>query len=109
MPLTWVTYSLDYVFWGMNPFGYHLSSLLIHAANAVLFYFVSLRLLRLSVSSPNVSWQFPIRLAAGFAALFFALHPLQVEAVAWAIGREMAVAGFFFLFDFALLPKGFRK
>ena len=29
MPLTWVTYSLDYVFWGMNPFGYHLSSLLI--------------------------------------------------------------------------------
>jgi len=49
MPLTWMTYSLDYVFWGMNPFGYHLSSLLIHAANAVLFYFVSLRLLRLSV------------------------------------------------------------
>jgi protein O-mannosyl-transferase len=96
MPLTWMTYSLDYVFWGMNPFGYHLSSLLIHAANAVLFYFVSLRLLRLSVSSSNVSWQLPIRLAAGFAALFFALHPLQVEVVAWAIGREMAVAGFFF-------------
>ena len=96
MPLTWVTYSLDYVFWGMNPFGYHLSSLLIHAANAVLFYFVGLRLLRLSVSSPNVSRQLPIRLAAGFAALFFALHPLQVEVVAWAIGREMAVAGFFF-------------
>ena len=96
MPLTWMTYSLDYVFWGMNPLGYHLSSLLIHAANAVLFYFVSLRLLRFSVSSSNVSWQLPIRLAAGFAALFFALHPLQVEVVAWAIGREMAVAGFFF-------------
>jgi protein O-mannosyl-transferase len=96
MPLTWMTYSLDYVFWGMNPFGYHLSSLLIHAANAVLFYFVSLRLLRLSVSSSNVSWQLPIRLAAGFAALFFSLHPLQVEVVAWATGREMAVAGFFF-------------
>src|SRR5215475_3384450 len=50
MPLTWVTYGLDYVFWGMNPLGYHLTSLLIHAANAVLFYFVSLRLLRLALS-----------------------------------------------------------
>jgi tetratricopeptide (TPR) repeat protein len=87
---------LDYVFWGMNPAGYHLTSLLIHVANAVLFYFVSLRLLRLAVSSSTLSWQLPIRLAAGFAALFFALHPLQVEVVAWAIGREMAVAGFFF-------------
>ena len=38
MPLTWVTYGLDYVLWGMNPLGYHLTSLLIHAANAVLFY-----------------------------------------------------------------------
>ena len=109
MPLTWVTYSLDYVFWGMNPFGYHLSSLLIHAANAVLFYFVSLRLLRLSVSSPNVSWQFPIRLAAGFAALFFALHPLQVEVVAWAIGREMAVAGFFFFLTLLCYLKAFEN
>jgi hypothetical protein len=98
MPLTWVTYGLDYVLWGMNPRGYHLTSLLIHAANALLFYFVSLRLLRLSVSSPTVSSQLPIQLAAGFAALFFALHPLQVEVVAWTIGREMAVAGFFLFF-----------
>ena len=96
MPLTWVTYGLDYVFWGMNPTGYHLTSLVIHAVNAVLFYFVSLRLLRLAVSSSPVSRQLPIRLAAGFAALFFALHPLQVEVVAWTLGREMSVAGFFF-------------
>ena len=50
-----------------------------------------------SVASPTVSWRLPIRLAAGFSALFFALHPLQVEVVAWAIGREMAIAGFFFI------------
>src|SRR5262249_50027018 len=96
MPLTWVTYGLDYVLWGMNPLGYHLTSLLIHAANAVLFYFVSLRLLKLALSRSAVTWQLPIRVAAGFAALFFALHPLQVEVVAWTTGREMAVAGFFF-------------
>jgi protein O-mannosyl-transferase len=96
MPLTTMTYGLDYVLWGMNPLGYHLTSLLIHAANAVLFYFLSLRLLRLAFSSSDVTRQLPIGLAAGFAALFFSLHPLQVEVVAWAIGREMAVAGFFF-------------
>jgi hypothetical protein len=96
MPLTWVTYGLDYVLWGMNPLGYHLTSLLIHGVNAVLFYFVSLRLLKVALSRSVLSWQLPIRIAAGFAALFFALHPLQVEVVAWTIGREMAVAGLFF-------------
>jgi tetratricopeptide (TPR) repeat protein len=96
MPLTWVTYGLDYVFWGLNPLGYHLTSILIHAANAALFYLLSLRLLRLAVSSPAVSSQLPIRLAAGFSAFFFSLHPLRVGAVTWIVGREMVVAGFFF-------------
>jgi Tfp pilus assembly protein PilF len=109
MPLTWVTYGLDYVVWGMNPRGYHLTSMLIHAANAVLFYFVSLRLLHLSVPSATVSWKLPIRLAAGFAALFFAIHPLQVEVVAWTIGREMAVAGFFFFLTLLCYLKAAQK
>jgi tetratricopeptide (TPR) repeat protein len=108
MPLTWVTYSLDYVLWGMNPLGYHLSSLLIHAANAVLFYFVGLRLLRLFVSASNVS-PLAVRSAAGFAALFFALHPLQVEVVAWTLGREMAVAGFFFFLTLLCYLKAFEN
>src|SRR4029453_10716480 len=38
IPLTWVTLSLDYVIWGMNPAGYHLTSLLIHSVNALLCY-----------------------------------------------------------------------
>jgi protein O-mannosyl-transferase len=96
MPLNYVTYGLDYVIWGMSPVGYHLSSLLIHATNAVLFYFVCLRLLRLAVSDLTASRQPPIRLAAGTSALLFSLHPLRVEVVAWTLGREIAVAGFFF-------------
>ena len=96
MPLTWVTYGLDYILWGTNPFGYHLTSLLIHAANAVLFYFLSLRLLRIALRDANRPPELPTQLAAGFSALFFAVHPLQVETVTWILGREMAVAGFFF-------------
>src|SRR5712691_12629119 len=37
IPLTWMTLGLDYLLWGMNPVGYHLTSLLLHTANAVVF------------------------------------------------------------------------
>lgn len=97
MPLNWVTYGLDYILWGMNPSGYHLTSLLVHVANAVVFYFLSLRLLRLGLGASNIVSDLPIRLGATFSALFFSLHPLQVEAVAWATGRGTALAGFFFI------------
>lgn len=97
MPLNWVSYGLDYVLWGMNPAGYHFTSLLVHTANAVLFYFLSLQLLRHSIGTSNILSNLPIRLAASFSALFFSLHPLQVEVVAWTLGREIAIAGFFFI------------
>lgn len=47
-PLTWISLGLDYLLWGMNPLGYHLTSLLFHAVDALLFYFVMLRLLSLA-------------------------------------------------------------
>jgi len=96
MPLNYVTYGLDYLIWGMNPFGYHLTSSIIHAANGVLFYFLSFRLLRLALPSSADASQLPLRLAAGFSALLFSLHPLRVGVVGWTLGREIAVAGFFF-------------
>jgi len=107
MPLNYMTYGLDYIVWGMNPFGYHLSSLLIHSANAVVFYFLSLRLLRLAVA-PSLP-QLPYRLAAGVAALLFSLHPLRVEAVAWVLGREIAIAGFFFFLTLICYLKAAEK
>jgi tetratricopeptide (TPR) repeat protein len=94
-PLTWVTFGLDYIFWGMAPVGYHLTSLLFHCANALLFYFVALRLLRLSM--PGTAAETTLRIAASFSALFFSLHPLRVEAVAWASARGDVVAPAFFL------------
>jgi tetratricopeptide (TPR) repeat protein len=94
-PLTWVTFGLDYLVWGMNPFGYHLTSLLLHCACAVVFYFVAYRILHLCI--PLTAADVPIRLAAGFGAMIFSLHPLRVEAVAWASGRENVVSGLFFL------------
>jgi tetratricopeptide (TPR) repeat protein len=93
-PLNWMTLGLDYLVWGMDPFGYHLTSLLLHAANAVLFYFVARIALR-RASSPGDGVQ--AGLAALLAALLFAAHPLRVESVAWATERRDVLSGFFCL------------
>ena len=96
-PLSWVTYGLDYLIWGMNPAGYHLTNLMLHAANAVFFFFISRRLIAVALSTPNYQGSWQLDVSAGFAALMFAIHPLRVESVAWATERRDVVSGFFFL------------
>jgi tetratricopeptide (TPR) repeat protein len=94
-PLSWLTFGLDYMLWGMDPFGYHLTNILFHSANAVVFYFITLRLLAFATSRDYS--ELVLRLASGFSALFFAIHPLRVESVAWATERRDVLSGFFLL------------
>ncbi len=96
-PLSWLTLGLDYTLWGMDPTGYHLTSLLLHAATAAALYFLALRLFalvaRLDVRDAPVA----LRLAAACAALLFGVHPLRVESVAWATERRDVVSGLFWV------------
>lgn len=98
-PLSWMTLGLDYLLWGMDPLGYHLTNLILHAANAVLFYFLSLRLLSLVFFAVGTEekQEVAVRVAAGFTALFFSLHPLRVESVVWVTERRDVLSGFFLL------------
>jgi tetratricopeptide (TPR) repeat protein len=96
MPLTWLTYGLDYTLWGMNPAGYHLTSLILHALNACVFYFVALRLLRAAWRG-EFARDSALRAGAALAALLFALHPLRVESVVWATERRDVLSGLFYL------------
>jgi len=96
-PLSWMTFSLDYLLWGMDPFGYHLTNLVLHGANAVLFYFLSLGLLSLALPSAVTTSNLALAAAATFAALVFGVHPLRVESVAWATQRRDVLSGFFLL------------
>ncbi len=94
-PLTWMTFGLDYLLWGMDPAGYHLSNVLLHVATAVAFYFLTIQLLRLaagSVREDKALWA-----GAAFAALFFAVHPLRVESVAWLTERRDVLSGLFYV------------
>ena len=93
-PLSWLFSCLGYSLWGMHPFGYHATSLAFHMLNAVLFYRVAARLLRLASPAADDA---AVAVAAAFAALFFALHPLRVESVAWLSGQHDLQAATFYL------------
>lgn len=94
MPLTWLTLGLDYVLWGMNPLGYHLTNILFHSANALLCFLLLGRLLR--VARPDDDDRLRSA-AAAIGALFFSIHPLRVESVAWITERRDVVSGLFVL------------
>jgi protein O-mannosyl-transferase len=95
VPMSWMTLGLDYLLWGMNPRGYHLTNVLLHVTNALIFYFVALRLLTITATEREDSAA--RRLGAGFAALVFAVHPLRVESVAWITERRDVLSGLFYL------------
>ncbi len=99
IPITWLTLSGNYVAGGMNPWGYHLVNLLLHGANATLFYFVARRLLAAARDNGRQAARRDALLAAGAAtaALVFAVHPLRVESVAWITERRDVLSGLFFL------------
>jgi protein O-mannosyl-transferase len=105
VPLTWLTLGLDYVVWGMNPLGYHLTALVLHTINAVLFYVLAVRLIEWAFApSPDPG---PVGrgaepsadrvVGATVAALLFSVHPLRVESVAWITERRDLVCGLFSL------------
>jgi len=93
IPITWLTLGLDYLLWGMNPRGYHATSMVLHALNAVLCFLVLRELLRRARPEGEPALRAWIA-AAG--ALFFSLHPLRVESVAWVTERRDLTSGVFF-------------
>jgi len=95
VPLTWLSLGVNYALGGLNPWGYHLGNLLLHAANAALFYVVARRLL--SAAWGPATPEPALVGGAVFAALIFAVHPLRVESVAWITERRDLLSGFFFL------------
>lgn len=99
IPLTRLSWSLNWVLGGMDPWGYHLVNVLLHAANALLVYFVARRLLAAAIADGAQAGrrEQDLCVAAAGAALVFGVHPLRVEPVAWITGRADLLCAFFVL------------
>ncbi len=106
IPIAWMTLGLDYTFWNMEPLGYHLTNILWHAANAVLFYFLALALFRKAIPESSAEMRARIPLGALLAALLFAVHPLRAESVVWVTERRDVVSGWFYLVAILLYVRG---
>jgi protein O-mannosyl-transferase len=99
IPLTRLSSSLNYALGGMEPWGYHLVNVLLHAGNAPVFDAVARRLLAAAVGggAQEPRARADLRFAAAVAALAFSLHPLRAEPVAWITGRADVLCGGFVL------------
>jgi len=86
-PLVWSSFWLEYQLWGLDARGYHATNLVFHMANALLVFFL-------------VRALGPSRRVAFAVAGIFALHPVQVESVAWISERKNVLSGFFYLLAF---------
>ncbi len=81
-PLVLTNFWMQHALWGLNPFGYHVVTLLFHALAAVLLWRVLLRL------NARGAW---------LGAALWALHPVQVESVAWICELKNTQSAVFFL------------
>lgn len=95
VPVTLLSLALDHALWGLEPRGYHLTNVVLHALAAVLAFLFVLGILP--------------RREAAVAALVFALHPLQVEAVSLAIQRKTILSGALFFLTLVLYQRWRRS
>jgi len=91
-PLTWFSYTLDYALFGLSPWGFHLSNLILHLLNSLLVF--GLFLWGLGRFYPDSSQRLRY-LAAIIAAALFAVHPQHVEVVSWVSERKELLCFFF--------------
>jgi len=108
-PLTTISHMLDCQFYGLQPWGHHLTNILLHAAAAILLFFALRELTgdgdavvptgrddagrdrRSRLQDRGAFW------ASAFVAVLFAIHPLRVESVAWIAERKDVLSGVFFM------------
>ena len=87
-PLTSLSHILDFQLYGLNPAWHHLTSLLFHIANTLLLFGILKRV-------TAAVWP------SAFVAAVFAIHPLNVESVAWVAERKNVLSGFFWMLTIA--------
>ncbi len=105
VPLGWITLFGVNGACGLSPVGYHATSLVLHALNALVVFWIIARVLPLALPSAGRT---RIVYAAWIGAAWWAAHPLRVELAAWASGILNLQGDFFLLLSFAAAVEGVR-
>ena len=96
-PVTMATFAVNFAIGGFDPFSYHVMSFFIHLANAILVYILLVLTLKNRVNEyVNISL---------FAALMFAAHPIQTQAVTYIVQRAEILSSFFYLLSLVMFIK----
>lgn len=83
-PITWLSHILDCQLYGLNPMGHHWNNLIFHILNVLLLFAILHKVTGASYRS-------------FFVALLFAIHPVQIESVAWVAERKNVLSTFFYM------------
>ncbi len=83
-PLTWIFYLVEFQYFGLDPIGYHIINIILHAANVILFFLI------LKALSSSSSRSF-------FASLIFCVHPTHIESVVWISELKDVLSCFFWM------------
>jgi tetratricopeptide (TPR) repeat protein len=94
-PLGWMLYEAEFAAWGLDPRGYHVVSLVLHAANAAVLFALTLALLRRSLPDLFRAHPATVRRSAGLAVALFMVHPLRAETVAWVSSQSYLPSALF--------------
>ncbi|MCP4202028.1 MAG: tetratricopeptide repeat protein [bacterium] len=91
-PFVYLSWQVENRLFGMKPIVFHLDNLLLHLLNSTLVFYAALAVFRIAGFPPRKT-----TFAAFFTSLLFAVHPLHVESVAWAVQRKDVLFSAFFL------------
>ncbi len=90
-PIVSASYAIDYSIWGLNPYGFHLTNVIIHIIACLLLFKIL----------STLFWRYKYRnLFSLLSVLIFAVHPIHTEAVSWVSGRTDSLVTLFFFASF---------
>jgi protein O-mannosyl-transferase len=107
-PLSWMLLELQYLVFGLEPRGYHLTSLLLYGLVAIALYAVTATVLARVVGPASSPGSAAILFASALASALFMVHPLRVEVVAWASCQPYLPCALFCLLSVLAYLRAFR-